>query len=304
MKIMKDITLTKEQLANLIKISGIDVPLDAVDEETISRALIEIERKLNYFSYPVSFFTAENLHVLIVDDMELSIYQLTSMLKKIGTDVCVARTKEEAISELKKKHFDYAVFDLFLPDAEDGLELIRMANKLKTESEKEFKILVVSGTDDSNMIQRCYNEGIDEFIAKQPNWHQNVMKFISDTVVKATSEEYQKYYVNDDICVLSVHKINNETYISNILKEVNANVLTGKPNIIFDMEHIKIFSDSFANLFAEVYKATSLKEGMFILVKPCEDVLKALEYVFLNDAIPIFNTMEEAVEYIEMNNLI
>ena len=44
--------------------------------------------------------------------------------------------------------------------------------------------------------------------------------------------------------------------------------------------------------------------GMFILVKPCEDVLKALEFVFLNDAIPIFNTMEEAVEYIEMNNLI
>lgn len=79
---MKEITLTKEQLANLIKISGIDVPLDAVDEETISRALIEIERKLNFFSYPVSFFTAENLHVLIVDDMELSIYQLTSMLKK------------------------------------------------------------------------------------------------------------------------------------------------------------------------------------------------------------------------------
>ena len=298
---MKEITLTKEQLANLIKISGIDIPLDAVDEETISRALIEIERKLNFFSYPVSFFTAENLHVLIVDDMELSIYQLTSMLKKIGTDVCVARTKEEAISELKKKHFDYAVFDLFLPDAEDGLELIRMANKLKAESDKEFKILVVSGTDDSNMIQKCYREGIDEFIAKQPNWHQNVMKFISDTVVKATSEEYQKYYVNDDICVLSIHKINNETYISNILKEVNANVLTGKPNIIFDMEHIKIFSDKFAAVFAQVYKTASQAGGNFVVVKPSKDILNALSFVFLNNVIKTFYSIEEAVQYIEQN---
>ena len=298
---MKEITLTKEQLANLIKISGIDVPLDAVDEETISRALIEIERKLNFFSYPVSFFTAENLHVLIVDDMELSIYQLTSMLKKIGTDVCVARTKEEAISELKKKHFDYAVFDLFLPDAEDGLELIRMANKLKAESDKEFKILVVSGTDDSNMIQKCYREGIDEFIAKQPNWHQNVMKFISDTVVKATSEEYQKYYVNDDICVLSIHKINNETYISNILKEVNANVLTGKPNIIFDMEHIKIFSDKFAAVFAQVYKTASQAGGNFVIVKPSKDISNALSFVFLNNVIKTFYSIEEAVQYIEQN---
>ncbi len=298
---MKEITLTQEQLANLIKISGIDIPLDAVDEETISRALIEIERKLNFFSYPVSFFTAENLHVLIVDDMELSIYQLTSMLKKIGTDVCVARTKEEAISELKKKHFDYAVFDLFLPDAEDGLELIRMANKLKAESDKEFKILVVSGTDDSNMIQKCYREGIDEFIAKQPNWHQNVMKFISDTVVKATSEEYQKYYVNDDICVLSIHKINNETYISNILKEVNANVLTGKPNIIFDMEHIKIFSDKFAAVFAQVYKTASQAGGNFVVVKPSKDILNALSFVFLNNVIKTFYSIEEAVQYIEQN---
>lgn len=298
---MKEITLTQEQLANLIKISGIDIPLDAVDEETISRALIEIERKLNFFSYPVSFFTAENLHVLIVDDMELSIYQLTSMLKKIGTDVCVARTKEEAISELKKKHFDYAVFDLFLPDAEDGLELIKMANKLKAESDKEFKILVVSGTDDSNMIQKCYREGIDEFIAKQPNWHQNVMKFISDTVVKATSEEYQKYYVNDDICVLSIHKINNETYISNILKEVNANVLTGKPNIIFDMEHIKIFSDKFAAVFAQVYKTASQAGGNFVIVKPSKDILNALSFVFLNNVIKTFYSIEEAVQYIEQN---
>ena len=223
------------------------------------------------------------------------------MLKKIGTDVCVARTKEEAISELKKKHFDYAVFDLFLPDAEDGLDLIRMANKLKAESDKEFKILVVSGTDDSNMIQKCYREGIDEFIAKQPNWHQNVMKFISDTVVKATSEEYQKYYVNDDICVLSIHKINNETYISNILKEVNANVLTGKPNIIFDMEHIKIFSDKFAAVFAQVYKTASQAGGNFVVVKPSKDILNALSFVFLNNVIKTFYSIEEAVQYIEQN---
>ena len=68
------------------------------------------------------------------------------------------------------------------------------------------------------------------------------------------------------------------------------------------MEHIKIFSDSYANLFSEVYKTISSKDGMLILIKPCEDVLKALEYVFLADTIQVFNTVEEAVEYIEMNN--
>ena len=68
------------------------------------------------------------------------------------------------------------------------------------------------------------------------------------------------------------------------------------------MEHIKIFSDSYANLFSEVYKTISSKDGMFILIKPCDEVIKALEYVFLSDTIQIFDSVEEAVEYIEMNN--
>jgi len=296
---MDNILITREQFDNLIKISGIETTENEDSTEAVSRAIIEIERKLNFFSYPVSFFTAENLHVLIVDDMELSIYQLTSMLKKIGTDVCVARTKEEAISELKKKHFDYAVFDLFLPDAKDGFELIRTANELKEKENKEFKILVVSGTDDTQLIQQCYNEGIDEFIAKQPDWHQNVMKFISDTVVKATSEEYRKYYINDDICVLTIHKINNEEYITNILKEVNVNALTGKPNIIFDMENVKIFSDKFAAVFAQVYKTASSANGNFVIVKPSKDIVNALQFVFLNNVIKTFYSIEEAVKYIE-----
>ncbi len=297
---MKDITLSKEQLFNLIKISGIDANPDMADESTVSKALIAIERKLNFFNYPLSFFTAENLNVLIVDDMELSIFQLTSMLKKIGMNVYVARNKEEAISEFKKKHFDYVLVDLFLPDADDGFELVKEANKIKNEENKNFKVLVISGTDDKQMVQQCYSLGVDEFIPKQPDWHEKVMKFISDSVSKTSNEEFQKYYINNDICVLSVYKINHETYIKNILKEVNTNVLTGKPNIIFNMEYVKIFSDNYANVFAEVYKATAQKNGVFIIVKPSEDVLKALNYVFLNNVIRVFDTIEEAVEYIEM----
>lgn len=298
---MKDITLTKDQLFNLIKISGIDANPDLADESTVSKALIAIERKLNFFNYPLSFFTAENLNVLIVDDMELSIFQLTSMLKKIGMNVFVARNKEEAISEFKKKHFDYVIVDLFLPDADDGFELVREANKIKNEENKNFKVLVISGTDDKQMVQQCYSLGVDEFIPKQPDWHEKVMKFISDSVSKTSNEEFQKYYINNDICVLSVYKINHETYIKNILKEVNTNVLTGKPNIIFNMEYVKIFSDNYANVFAEVYKATAQRNGVFIIVKPSEDVLKALNYVFLNNVIRVFDTIEEAVEYIEMS---
>lgn len=296
-----EIKLSQEQYLELVKLSGIDVAPEIAPTETVSRALIALERKLNFFNYPLSFFTAENINVLIVDDMELSIYQLTSMLKKIGVNVYVARNKEEAISELKKKKIDFLIIDLFLPDAKDGFELIQETTKIKNEEEKDFKLIVISGTDDTKMIQECYKYGVDEFIPKQPQWHECILKFISNSTNKVSSEEFHKYFINENICVMTIYKINNEKYLDRILKEANTNVLTGKPNIIFNLEHVKIFSDRYASIFADVYKTTSQKDGLFILVKPCEDIKKALNYVFLNNVIHIFDTIEEAVEFIELN---
>lgn len=300
----ENINITKEQLDSLLKLSGIEVTQDTEEDtgDLISRALVMLERKLNYFNYPMSFFTAEVTNVLIVDDTELSIFQLSSMLRKIGMNVYVARSKEEALAEFKKKNFDFLVLDLYMPDYKDGFDLINEANKIRNEQDHAFKIIAISGTDNTDIIEQAYNLEIDEFIAKSPQWHEKILKFITSSTNKVANEEYTVYKVNDNICAFTLYKVNNEKYVDKIIKEVNANVLTSKQNIIFNLENIKIFSDTYTYLFSEVYKATSLKDGMFVLVKPCEEITKALEFVFLSDAIPVFNSMEEAIEYIEMNN--
>lgn len=300
-----EITITREQFDDLIKLSEIELAGDVEDnpQELVSRALIALERKLNYFSFPMSFFTAEVTSVLIVDDTELSIFQLSTMLKKIGMNVYVARNKEEALAEFKKKTFDFLVLDLYLPDYKDGFDLIREANKIKNEENKDFKIIAISGTDNPKIVQEAFKLEIDEFIPKSPQWHENILKFITNASNKISNEEYTKYFINDNICVLTIYKVNNEKYVEKIIQEVNANVLSGKRNIIFNLEHIKIFTESYSRLFAEVYKATSLKEGMFAIVKPCEDIKHALEDVFLLDTIQSFDSLEEAIEHIEMNNI-
>ena len=300
-----EITITREQFDDLIKLSEIELAGDVEDnpQELVSRALIALERKLNYFSFPMSFFTAEVTSVLIVDDTELSIFQLSTMLKKIGMNVYVARNKEEALAEFKKKTFDFLVLDLYLPDYQDGFDLIKEANRIKNEENKDFKIIAISGTDNPKIVQEAFKLEIDEFIPKSPQWHENILKFITNASNKISNEEYTKYFINDNICVLTIYKVNNEKYVEKIIQEVNANVLSGKRNIIFNLEHIKIFTESYSRLFAEVYKATSLKEGMFVIVKPCEDIKHVLEDVFLLDTIQSFDSIEEAIEFIEMNNI-
>ena len=300
-----ELTITQEQFDDLLKLSEIEVAADTQEnpQELVSRALIAIERKLNFFSFPMSLFTAEVTSVLIVDDTELSIFQLSTMLKKIGMNVYVARSKDEAYAEFKKKSFDYLVLDLYLPDYQDGFDLIKEANRLKNEENRDFKIIAISGTDNPQIVQEAFKLDIDEFIPKSPQWHENILKFITDATGKIANEEYTKYIVNENICVVTIYKINNDKYVEKIIQEVNANVLSGKKNIIFNLEHIKIFTESYARLFAEVYKATSAKEGMFAIVKPCDDIVQALENVFLSDTIQSFESVEEAIECIEMNNI-
>ena len=179
--------LTQEQFDNLLKLSNIEIAVDTQEnaQEVISRALIAIERRLNYFNAPLSFFTAEVTNVLIVDDTELSIFQLSVMLEKIGMNVYVARNKEEAYAEFKKKNFDFLVIDLYMPDYKDGFELIKEANRIRNEENKDFKVIAISGTDNPQIIQEAYKLEIDEFIPKAPQWHEQILKFISNSFIIA-----------------------------------------------------------------------------------------------------------------------
>lgn len=294
--------LSKEQLINLIKISGIDIDPDFATNEDVTKAIVSLEKKLQFFNFPLNYLSGKNLNVLIVDDLELSIYQLTSMMSKVGVNAFVARDKTEAMDEINKKKFDYLVIDLFMPSPDDGFEIIKAANELKLSGQKDYKIVCVSGTDDKNLIQKSYTLGIDEFIPKQAHWHEDVLKFISNTINKTGAENFNKYHINKNITVFSIYKLNGKNNLDELKKEVHSEILTGRPNIIFNLENIKLFDDVNASLFVDIYKSTKDKNAFFVLVKPSEEIVKALEFVFLDSIISTFDTIENAVEYIEMNN--
>ena len=158
-----------EQLRKLFDMAGVNVDISDVSSDDITKAIIAIERKLLSFSSNDSLSTIPaEFNILIIDDMELSIYQFNQLLKKVGIVPTVARTKAEALAELKKKKYDYIVIDLFLPDADDGIELIDECIKLR-DAKRTNKIIVMSGTDDKDLIERCYKRGIDEFVPKRWN---------------------------------------------------------------------------------------------------------------------------------------
>ncbi len=297
--------ISKEQLQKLMELadSESDINVDSLSSVDISKALVSIERKLNFFNTNINFDSdLSNKNVLIVDDLELSIYQLNQLLKRIGITPSVARNKDEALAELRKKTFNYVLIDLFLPDSKDGFDLISEAVNIRKNNQEDFHIIIMSGTDDKSLIDNCYKLGADSYIAKSAMWHNDILKYISSRSQRTDSQDFSKYTINKDISSYIVKRFNSKKVFDELMADINASILAGQGNIILNLEQINIFDPDNAYFFAEIYKVCAGNKSVFVLVNPSERIKEAISFAYLDGIIPLFNSVESAVDYIVQKN--
>lgn len=285
--------LTKEQTEKIIELAGVDLEYESLTPNDITKALIRIEEKLSCL-VDACDITASNAKVLIVDDLELSTYQLSTLLKKIKVCPVVVHSKLEALSEIKKQKFDFIFVDLFLPDEEDGLAVMKFANSFRTENEKNYKIIAISGTDDLNLVTDCFNAGVDEFVSKSAKWHEQVLKIIVDKNQPYTRKNFIRYDIDDKTVTYNVKSLSKEDYVDELYHNVISVLLAGAVNVILNLENIKTFPMEYARLFTEVYKKCSEVNGMFIILNPSEPVKEVLEFACLSDIITTVDSAEDA----------
>lgn len=296
--------ITNEQLNKLFELASMDSKKNNanVDSKDITEALIAIERKIYSFSSDIKVNTFADKKILIADDLELSIYQLSTLLKKIGIVPRVARTKEEAISELHKAQFDCVIVDLFIPDSSDGLDLIKMAVEKREENGSESKIVVISGTDDNSLIDKCYENGTDLYIQKDKDWHSKLLKFISSVFQSDKTLAFTKYVINNNIAAYIIKRFNETKIYDAIIKNINSSMFSGTKHVLFDMREIVSFDAENAYIFADIYKTCAENNGKFILLNPSVEVKEALSNVYLEDVIPFAENVEQAVSLITEDN--
>lgn len=297
--------ISEEQLKKLFELAGLEdkTNFEVLTENDISQALIEIERKLYSFSSGVKIDSLEDKKILIADDLELSIYQLSTVLKKIGIVPSVARHKEEAISEMQKVRFDCVIIDLFIPDSSDGFDLIKEAVERKQKDSSNLKIVVISGTDDTALIEHCYELGVDFYIQKEKDWHTKLLKYLSSTFQSDSNMSYTRCVINNDIVSYFVKRFNEAKIFDTILKNINSSMFTGLKNILFDLKEVTAFDVENAYVFAEIYKICAENGGKLVLINPSMSVKEALSFAYLEDVIPYVESIEEGVSLIEETKL-
>lgn len=106
------------------------------------------------------------LKVLYADDEPTARLLMQSALELGGFEVCLAVDGEEALRKVRTQPCDLVMLDVDMPDL-DGYQV---CVALRSEVGDELPIVMVTGMDDVGSIERAYESGATDFIAKPINW--------------------------------------------------------------------------------------------------------------------------------------
>ncbi|OGI01536.1 MAG: hypothetical protein A2Y25_03460 [Candidatus Melainabacteria bacterium GWF2_37_15] len=295
------VKLTPEQISKLYDLIG-EIPPNAITEHDISQVLIKIEQKLTpyYFQEQKNFDAKTSKNILVIDDLEVSLFQLSKLLAKSGYNSFIARTYDEAI-DLYKKHDFYNVFlDLFFPEAEDGLALLEELKNLEKTKQNDTKIIIMSGSDDKNLINQCFTKGAFDFISKTPEWHIRVLDVLRQLdeikrgpvpAIKTTIEDKEK-----GIASIKIKNIFKAGVIDDLKRETSNLAVSGISNLILDFENITSSNPEILNIIVHIFKSCKQNKGLLKLCNVNQELSESLSFVFLDGVIPVFKGKTAALE--------
>jgi diguanylate cyclase (GGDEF)-like protein len=110
---------------------------------------------------------APGAQLLLVDDDALLRGMAARTLQHAGFEVSVAADGEEALAQFAQQPFDLVLLDLLMPGL-DGFEVCRQIRESALGT--SVPILILTGLNDTESIERAYGQGATDFITKPINW--------------------------------------------------------------------------------------------------------------------------------------
>ena len=115
------------------------------------------------------------MKVLIADDEEEVLFIMARKIEEAGYHVIVAKDGEVAWRKIVNEKPDVIILDLMMP-MKDGLEVLKDL-RANPPTQKWQPVIIVSGRDELDDIQKGYALEADHYITK-PCTHHDVLKAI------------------------------------------------------------------------------------------------------------------------------
>ena len=116
--------------------------------------------------------------ILIIDDLGVITYQLSSMFKRDGFECVTSNDIVGAIELFKKNHYDFVLMDLFIPTQREGFILLDELKKISVDKPYKTIIGIMSASNKKEYKLACAQKGSDFFLEKTDAWQDDLHKLI------------------------------------------------------------------------------------------------------------------------------
>ncbi len=153
-------------------------------------------------------FTAPNAKILAVDDNEMNLMVVTSLLKSTQIKVVLAHNGYQALDRMREERFDAILLDHMMPGI-DGVEVLQKAKEMTENLCKETPVIVLTANAIAGMKEKYLNLGFTDYLAKPvkgEELEEMLLKYLpKDKVVIQEKKEahfvpiMKSNYVEDEI---------------------------------------------------------------------------------------------------------
>ena len=133
------------------------------------------------FALPDASTTSVSMKVLLVEDNDINAVVTQTFLEKMGHEVWLAETGEDAVHQADRAHFDVVLMDISLPGI-DGMEATKRIRALSGNHYQETPFIAMSAHVFQEEVTAILESGMTAFIGKpvSPEQLANVLENISD----------------------------------------------------------------------------------------------------------------------------
>ncbi|WP_155895273.1 response regulator [Lachnospira multipara] len=136
-------------------------------------------------------FEAPKAKILIVDDTEINLKVLISLLRETKIQIDTADGGDACISKFKTKHYDIIFLDHMMP-GKDGIETIKEMRTLKDTANENTPVICLTANAISGMREKYIEAGFDDYLTKPIDTvklENMILNYLSTDLVVLNNED-------------------------------------------------------------------------------------------------------------------
>ena len=122
-------------------------------------------------------FVAPNAKILVVDDNEMNLLVVTSLLKETHIQIDTVLSGTEALTKLAVEKYDVVFLDHMMPDL-DGIQTLKLARDMKDNKNKNAPVIALTANAILGAREMFLREGFSDYLSKpvRPNELEEMLR--------------------------------------------------------------------------------------------------------------------------------